>query len=604
MDRGSAPPLLEVRDLSVVARQRKGDVLSIVEGVSFDVRPGEVIALIGESGSGKTTISLACMGYARPGCEIAGGSVRLGDRRMLDLSLRERRGVRGRDVAYVAQSAAAAFNGALTLGMQVTEAPVMKGLLSGDEARAKATALYRELDLPEPETIGRRYPHQVSGGQLQRMMAAMAMICDPRLLILDEPTTALDVTTQVEVLRAFKKLIRGRNTSAIYVSHDLAVVAQIADHVLVLRDGAMVELGTAEDIIARPAAPYTRELIGAAHVMPATVSPGRPPPDPERTGVSAPLLRVSRVTAGYGRKGEHIALRDVSLEAFASRTLGIIGESGSGKTTLGRVIAGLTPALSGEVAFIGHTLGARVGERDREQLRAIQFAFQMADVALNPRHRVDKILGRPLSFYFDLDEARVAAAGTGAAGAGRAARELRVAIPETALRRRAAAGQSRPGAGRGAEADRLRRDHLGAGHGGGPGDSRPAARPAGTAARGLPVHLARHLHGRAGRRYHCRDAKWRDRGTRTDGNRAAAAPSSVHRASAEVGPRHEDGLAGHAGAVGARRCVSVIEGFVKWSRDAGWGWPAGPAVPTPAAGARRRTQGEERHGSNRTRIAR
>ena len=407
MDRGSAPPLLEVRDLSVVARQRKGDVLSIVEGVSFEVRPGEVIALIGESGSGKTTISLACMGYARPGCEIAGGSVRLGDRQMLDLSLRERRGVRGRDVAYVAQSAAAAFNGALTLGLQVTEAPVMKGLLTEGEARAKATALYRELDLPEPETIGRRYPHQVSGGQLQRMMAAMAMICDPRLLILDEPTTALDVTTQVEVLRAFKKLIRGRNTSAIYVSHDLAVVAQIADHVLVLRDGAMVELGTAEDIIARPAAPYTRELIGAAHVMPATVSPGRPPPDPERTGASAPLLRVSRITAGYGRKGEHIALRDVSLEAFASRTLGIIGESGSGKTTLGRVIAGLTPALSGEVAFIGHPLGARVGERDREQLRAIQFAFQMADVALNPRHRVDKILGRPLSFYFDLDEARV-----------------------------------------------------------------------------------------------------------------------------------------------------------------------------------------------------
>ena len=407
MDRGSAPPLLEVRDLSVVARPRKGDLLSIVEGVSFDVRPGEVIALIGESGSGKTTISLACMGYARPGCEIAGGSVRLGDRQMLDLSLRERRGVRGRDVAYVAQSAAAAFNGALRLGLQVTEAPVMKGLLTEGEARAKAVALYRELDLPEPETIGRRYPHQVSGGQLQRMMAAMAMICDPRLLILDEPTTALDVTTQVEVLRAFKKLIRGRNTSAIYVSHDLAVVAQIADHVLVLRDGAMVELGTAEDIIARPAAPYTRELIGAAHVMPATVSPGRPPPDPERTGASAPLLRVSRITAGYGRKGEHIALRDVSLEAFASRTLGIIGESGSGKTTLGRVIAGLTPALSGEVAFIGHPLGARVGERDREQLRAIQFAFQMADVALNPRHRVDKILGRPLSFYFDLDEARV-----------------------------------------------------------------------------------------------------------------------------------------------------------------------------------------------------
>ena len=189
---GSPPPLLDVRDLSVVARQRKQEVLSIVEHVSFELRAGEVIALIGESGSGKTTISLACMGYARPGCEIAGGSVRLGDRQILDLPPGERRAMRGRDVAYVAQSAAAAFNDALPLGLQVTEAPVMKGLLSRGEARAKAVALFRELDLPEPETIGRRFPHQVSGGQLQRMMAAMAMICDPRLLVLDEPTTALD----------------------------------------------------------------------------------------------------------------------------------------------------------------------------------------------------------------------------------------------------------------------------------------------------------------------------------------------------------------------------------------------------------------------------
>ena len=413
-DQGPPPPLLEVRDLSVIARQRRGEVLSIVERVSFEVRAGEVIALIGESGSGKTTISLACMGYARPGCEITGGSVRLGGRQVLDLSLRERREMRGRDIAYVAQSAAAAFNSALTLGLQVTEVPVMKGLLSEEEAKARAVALFRELDLPEPEAIGRRYPHQVSGGQLQRVMAAMAMICDPRLLILDEPTTALDVTTQVEVLRAFKKLIRGRRTSAIYVSHDLAVVAQIADQVLVLRDGAMVELGTAGDIITKPVEAYTRQLIGAAHVMPAAVSPGRAPPDPDGTGAPAPLLRVSGVTAGYGRSGEHIALRDVSLEAFASRTLGVIGESGSGKTTLGRVIAGLMPARSGEVIFQGRKLGGSVGERDREQLRAIQFAFQMADVALNPKHRVEKILGRPLSFYF----------GLGGEGAQRRVREL------------------------------------------------------------------------------------------------------------------------------------------------------------------------------------
>ena len=415
LPRDLPPPLLGVRDLSVVARPRRGRAISIVEGVSFEVRAGEVIALIGESGSGKTTISLACMGYARPGCEITGGSVRLGEHRLLDLSLPERRAIRGRDVAYVAQSAAAAFNGALTLGLQVTEAPVMKGLLSEEEAQAKAVALFEELDLPDPRTIGRRYPHQVSGGQLQRMMAAMAMICDPRLLILDEPTTALDVTTQVEVLLAFRKLIRGKRTSAVYVSHDLAVVAQIADQVLVLRDGAMVELGTTADIVSRPAKAYTRQLIGAAHVMPSTIPSGRAPPDPDGTTGSgsgadpapAPLLRVSGVTAGYGRSGGHLALRNVSLEAFASRTLGIIGESGSGKTTLGRVITGLMPARSGRVSFEGRALGGSVGERDRERLRAIQLAFQMADVALNPRHRVGKILGRPLSFYFGLDGAEM-----------------------------------------------------------------------------------------------------------------------------------------------------------------------------------------------------
>ena len=410
-DRGPAPgpplPLLDVRDLSVVAWRRNQDALSIVADVSFELRAGEVIALIGESGSGKTTISLACMGYARPGCEIAGGSVRLGERQILDLPPRERRAMRGRDIAYVAQSAAAAFNDALTLGRQVIEAPVTKGLLSRDEARAKAVALFRELDLPEPETIGRRYPHQVSGGQLQRMMAAMAMICDPRLLILDEPTTALDVTTQVEVLRAFKKLVRGRNTSAIYVSHDLAVVAQIADRILVLRKGAMVERASAEEIIASPVATYTRQLIGAAHVMPATIAPGRAPPAAggSGTGRAAPLLRVSGVSAGYGRSGGPLALRDVSVEAFASRTLGVIGESGSGKTTLGRVIAGLMPVRSGEVGFEGRRLGTSVGARNREELRAIQFVFQMADVALNPRHRVEKILGRPLSFYFGLSGA-------------------------------------------------------------------------------------------------------------------------------------------------------------------------------------------------------
>ena len=394
--------MLSVSGLSVVARDRKRKLTPIVTDISFDVDPGKVIALIGESGSGKTTISLACMGYARAGCEINQGSIKLDDLDILTLSTTDRRDLRGRDVAYIAQSAAAAFNSSMTLMKQVTETPVIKGLMTQSEATSKAIELFRELDLPDAETIGNRYPHQVSGGQLQRLMAAMAMICDPKLLILDEPTTALDVTTQIEVLRSFKKLIRDRNTSAIYVSHDLAVVAQIADEVLVLKDGVVVEQGIIKQIIESPKHEYTRELINAAHVMPEILPVARNMPTPDLNTVELPLLEVKSVTAGYGKNHQYLALHDVSIQAIASRTIGIIGESGSGKTTLGRVVSGLMPIKTGHVDFLGQTLNDSIEQRDRERQRAIQFAFQMADVALNPRHTVGKILGRPLAFYFDL----------------------------------------------------------------------------------------------------------------------------------------------------------------------------------------------------------
>ncbi|MCB1417378.1 MAG: ATP-binding cassette domain-containing protein, partial [Nitratireductor sp.] len=192
------------------------------------------------------------MGYTRPGCHIIGGTVQLGGTSVLDLDLPALQDLRGKDITYVAQSAAASFNGAMTIDAQVTEIPVITGTMTRDQALAKAARLYRDLELPEPESIGKRYPHQVSGGQLQRLMAAMAMISDPRLLILDEPTTALDVTTQIEVLYSFKKLIADNETAAIYVTHDLSLVAQVADHILVLKDGKMVEYGPTEQIIRNP----------------------------------------------------------------------------------------------------------------------------------------------------------------------------------------------------------------------------------------------------------------------------------------------------------------------------------------------------------------
>lgn len=394
--------VLEVKGLCVSAQDRKRQLTPIVSDINFTIAPGKVTALIGESGSGKTTISLACLGFARAGCVIDAGEVRLGSIDILKLSNAQRRSIRGKDIAYIAQSAAAAFNGALTLNRQVTETAVINGIMSQVQANEKAISLYRELDLPDPETIGDRYPHQVSGGQLQRLMAAMAMICDPQLLILDEPTTALDVTTQIEVLRSFKKLIRNKNTSAIYVSHDLAVVAQIADDVMVLKDGHTVESGAIGQIINEPQHQYTSQLISAAHIMPEQLPPARPLIVNTDNTDALPLLTVNTVTAGYGRSHQYLALHDVSVDAYASRTIGVIGESGSGKTTLGRVISGLMNIKSGSVTLTGLPLDDAIHLRDREQLKDIQFAFQMADVALNPRHRIAKILGRPLAFYFDL----------------------------------------------------------------------------------------------------------------------------------------------------------------------------------------------------------
>ncbi|MEE8535627.1 MAG: ABC transporter ATP-binding protein [Kiloniellales bacterium] len=393
-----ADKILEVRGLSVDAVGRRGGVTPILQDVSFTVAPGEVISLIGESGSGKTTVSLAVMAYARPGCRITGGEVILDGRDMLKLDARARQRVRGTDISYIAQSAAAAFNAALTIGRQVIEVPVIKGLMSRAEAEARAVELYRQLDLPNPETIGRLYPHQVSGGQLQRVMAAMAMICDPKLLILDEPTTALDVTTQIEVLEAFKGLIRQKGTAAIYVSHDLAVVAQIADHILVLKDGLMVEHNTTERIIAAPQADYTRTLMAAVKVLPKTVEERARAPNAE-----TPLLEVRNVTAGYGLRSESIVLRNVSLSVWSGETVGIIGESGSGKSTTARVISGLMRPVEGEVLLDGKPLAGQVIDRPRVETRKIQFAFQMADTALNPRHRVRDILGRPLSFYHGME---------------------------------------------------------------------------------------------------------------------------------------------------------------------------------------------------------
>ncbi len=369
--------------------------MPIVQDVSLVVAPGEVVALIGESGSGKTSTCLATLGHVRAGLRVSGGEVNFNGVNLLTLPERSLRALRGRNIAYVAQSAAASFNPSLRLTRQVTEPAVIHGYLNRTEANTRALDLYRQLNLPEPEKIGRRYPHQVSGGQLQRLMAAMAMCCDPELMVLDEPTTALDVTTQIGVLKAFKDLIRRRRVAVLYVSHDLAIVSQMADRVVVLRGGVVQEEGTTQQVLEHPRSVYTQALVAARQDWRAKAGS-----NVRVCPVSAPILELQSISAGYGRAGDiTLAVKSADLSLRKGAVLGIVGESGSGKSSLARVVAGLLPVENGSMRFDGKVLPSLVSSRDRATLRRIQIVLQSSDVSLNPAHSVDTILSRPLAYF-------------------------------------------------------------------------------------------------------------------------------------------------------------------------------------------------------------
>ena len=385
--------LLEIKNLRIEATAYPpGEApkhLVLVDDVSVSVAKGRVLGLIGESGAGKSTIGLSAMAYGRGGVRLTGGSVTLNGRDILKADAAGLRALRGHEVTYVSQSAAASFNPAWRLMDQVIETCLQHKLMSRKEAEARAVELFRRLGLPNPETFGSRYPHQVSGGQLQRAMTAMALCPKPDLVVFDEPTTALDVTTQIEVLAAIKEAIHDTGVAALYITHDLAVVAQVADDILVLRHGKKIEYGPTGQIINAPQEPYTKALVSVRSIE-----------HVEKAFPNA-VLTVEGITARY-RGTSFDVLKNVTVDVAAGQTLAVVGESGSGKSTLARVITGLLPAAQGRIRFAGRVLSPDLAARSKDDLRELQMIYQMADTAMNPRQTVGTIIGRPLEFYFDL----------------------------------------------------------------------------------------------------------------------------------------------------------------------------------------------------------
>lgn len=388
MPRTRGEILLEIADLSIAARSGEG-WHPIVRGLDLTLRRGEVLGLIGESGAGKSTIGLAAMGYLREGCRLESGSVRFDGQDILRLGHAEQASLRGARIAYVAQSAAAAFNPAQRIMSQVTEVTRRKLGIARAKAEADARGLFKTLKLSDPDRIGFRFPHEVSGGQLQRAMTAMAMTCRPDLIIFDEPTTALDVTTQVEVLAAIREIVDRFGTAALYVTHDLAVVAQLAHRIMVLRNGALVEEAETRTMLTNPREAYTRSLWAVRSFQ-----------KPQRSSGET-ILHIDSIHASYG---DMPVLSDISVKVGRGETVAVVGESGSGKSTLARVITGLLPHDRGSIQFRGETLPSSLKDRELRHLQQIQMIYQSPDASLNPRQTVRQVIGRPLAFFRGLSQ--------------------------------------------------------------------------------------------------------------------------------------------------------------------------------------------------------
>lgn len=374
-----------------------------VDEVSLDVMPGDALGIVGESGSGKSTLVARLMGYRGPGSRTV-GEAWIGNVDMLAVGERELRDHRGRVVAFVPQNPLTSLAPHRRVGPQLAEAMLVHGLADRKGARREALDLLAKVHLPDPSLTARKYPHQLSGGQLQRIVIAMAMACRPRLLIMDEPTTALDVITQDQILRLVRELRDDHGTTVIYVSHDLAVVNEVCDRVVVMKDGRVVEDQAVAGLFVNPQHEYTRQLVEA---MP-TIAKGSLAPDSSprsaATPTALPLLELNGVVCSYRpssgppwrSSASPAAIASVNLKLAAGETLGVIGESGCGKSTLAKTIVGLLEPCAGQMTFEGDPLG-NYKSRSRKLRGRIQLVPQNADASLNPQHRVSEIIGRALS---------------------------------------------------------------------------------------------------------------------------------------------------------------------------------------------------------------
>ncbi|WP_028660204.1 ABC transporter ATP-binding protein [Nocardioides insulae] len=447
-------PVCTVRGLRVGLTHRPG--VDVVDGIELALRPGEVVGLVGESGSGKTTVGTAMLGHTRTGAEIESGAVELEGNDILGLAPDEIRLLRGEEVAYMPQDPAAALNPSIRIGRQIVELLELRGIDTAEGRLARAREGLREVALPDDDEFLGRYPHQLSGGQVQRVALAMAFLPRPKVLVLDEPTTGLDVTTQTMVLETMHRLCETHGVAALYVTHDLAVIGNIADRVAVMYAGRIIELGRREQVFEAPTHPYTRALLDAIpHVSQArrltgipgsTPAPGRRPggcrfhdrcafatpacgeqePAPVevapghevrclRTGeigswdinlgravdreVPAErevILSVTGLDVSYGRTQ---VVHDVSFDLARGECVALVGESGSGKTTISRSIGGLHRQWTGSVVFDGHELAGSARRRPVEDRKRIQYIFQNPYMSLNPRHTVGEIVRRPMELF-------------------------------------------------------------------------------------------------------------------------------------------------------------------------------------------------------------